>query len=83
MSGVVRELILKATNAAVKKKALGYIKAWAKQFEDTRDPNLALMGELYDQLRRKSEPIMHKRQRRSLTVQTLPLMSQNLSPKML
>jgi hypothetical protein len=39
----------------VKKKALGYIKAWAKQFEDLRDPNLGIMGELYDQLRAKSE----------------------------
>jgi signal transducing adaptor molecule len=39
----------------VKKKALGYIKAWAKQFEETGDSNLGLMGELYDQLRAKSE----------------------------
>jgi len=38
----------------VKKKALTYIKAWAKQFADTGDPNLGLMGELYDQLRAKS-----------------------------
>lgn len=44
-----------ATVAPVKKKALGYIKAWAKQFEDSRDPNLGMMGELYDQLRAKSE----------------------------
>lgn len=46
---------IQATNAAVKKKALGYIKAWAKQFEDTKDPNLGMMGELYDQLRAKGE----------------------------
>jgi signal transducing adaptor molecule len=39
----------------VKKKALGYIKAWAKQFEETGDPNLGIMGEYYDQLRAKSE----------------------------
>ncbi|KAI9636935.1 uncharacterized protein MKK02DRAFT_34014 [Dioszegia hungarica] len=44
----------RATNAAVKKKALGYIKAWAKQFEDTKEPNLTLMSELYDQLRAKN-----------------------------
>lgn len=47
-----------ATNAQVKKKALGYIKAWAKQFEDTGDSNLGLMGELYDQLRGKSELVI-------------------------
>lgn len=39
----------------MKKKALGYIKAWAKQFEETGDPNLGIMGEYYDQLRAKSE----------------------------
>ena len=39
----------------MKKKALGYVKTWAKQFEDTGDPNLGVMGELYDQLRAKSE----------------------------
>ncbi|EIW65817.1 hypothetical protein TREMEDRAFT_36025 [Tremella mesenterica DSM 1558] len=44
----------RTTNALVKKKALAYIKAWAKQFEDTGDPNLGLMGELYDQLRAKN-----------------------------
>jgi signal transducing adaptor molecule len=38
----------------VKKKALGYIKAWAKQFEEPGDRNLGIMGELYDQLRAKS-----------------------------
>jgi signal transducing adaptor molecule len=38
----------------VKKKALGYIKSWAKQFEEAGDSNLGLMGELYDQLRAKS-----------------------------
>ena len=43
----------------MKKKALTYIKAWAKQFEDTGDPNLGLMGEFYDQLRAKSA--IHKR----------------------
>ena len=42
------------TAAPVKKKALGYIKAWAKQFEDTGDSNLGVMGEFYDQLRAKS-----------------------------
>jgi signal transducing adaptor molecule len=42
----------------VKKKALGYIKAWAKQFEETGDSNLGLMGELYDQLRAKSMSIL-------------------------
>ena len=45
---------VQATVAPVKKKALGYIKAWAKQFEEIGDPNLGLMGELYDQLRAKS-----------------------------
>ena len=40
-----------ATAGPVTKKALAYIKAWAKQFEETGDPNLGLMGELYDQLR--------------------------------
>lgn len=49
------ELMIQTVNAAVKKKALGYIKAWAKQFHDLKDPNLALMGELYDQLRAKSK----------------------------
>ncbi|ORY24203.1 hypothetical protein BCR39DRAFT_582372 [Naematelia encephala] len=44
----------RATAAPVKKKALGYIKSWAKQFEDLGDPNLGMMGELYDQLRAKS-----------------------------
>ncbi|WVQ81366.1 hypothetical protein IAT38_003489 [Cryptococcus sp. DSM 104549] len=43
----------RATAAPVKKKALVYIKAWAKQFEETGDPNLGIMGELYDQLRSK------------------------------
>jgi signal transducing adaptor molecule len=46
---------IQATSAPVKKKALGYIKAWAKQFEETGDSNLGMMGELYDQLRAKSE----------------------------
>ena len=45
----------RTTQAVVKKKALGFIKAWAKQFEDTGDSNLGLMPELYDQLRAKSE----------------------------
>lgn len=49
------DTVCQATSAPVKKKALGYIKAWAKQFEDTGDSNLGLMGELYDQLRAKSE----------------------------
>ncbi|WWD21174.1 hypothetical protein CI109_105658 [Kwoniella shandongensis] len=44
----------RATAAPVKKKALSYIKAWAKQFEETGDANLGLMGELYDQLRAKN-----------------------------
>ncbi|CAD6580443.1 MAG: ESCRT-0 subunit protein hse1 [Tremellales sp. Tagirdzhanova-0007] len=44
----------RATAAPVKKKALIYIKAWAKQFEATGDPNLGMMGELYDQLRAKN-----------------------------
>lgn len=52
---VTSELTQQATNQAVKKKALGYIKEWAKQFEESGDPNLGLMGELYDQLRGKSE----------------------------
>ncbi|WWC91043.1 uncharacterized protein L201_005983 [Kwoniella dendrophila CBS 6074] len=43
----------RTTAAPVKKKALVYIKAWAKQFEETSDPNLGIMGELYDQLRAK------------------------------
>lgn len=47
----------------MKKKALGYIKAWAKQFEETRDSNLGLMGELYDQLRAKSESAFHRSRR--------------------
>jgi signal transducing adaptor molecule len=46
---------VQATAGPVKKKALSYVKAWAKQFEDTGDPNLGIMGELYDQLRAKSE----------------------------
>jgi signal transducing adaptor molecule len=41
----------------VQKKALGFVKSWAEQFEGTRDPNLGIMGELYDQLRAKSELI--------------------------
>ena len=44
----------------MKKKALGYIKAWAKQFEETGDSNLGLMGELYDQLRAKSMSSSHR-----------------------
>ncbi|WVQ93060.1 hypothetical protein IAU59_000124 [Kwoniella sp. CBS 9459] len=44
----------RATAAPVKKKALLFVKAWAKQLEDTGDPNLGLMGELYDQLRAKN-----------------------------
>ncbi|KAK8844167.1 hypothetical protein IAR55_006961 [Kwoniella newhampshirensis] len=44
----------RAAAAPVKKKALSYIKSWAKQFEETGDANLGLMGELYDQLRAKS-----------------------------
>ncbi|KAK4689366.1 signal transducing adaptor molecule, partial [Tremellales sp. Uapishka_1] len=44
----------RTTAAPVKKKALGFIKSWAKQFEDTGDANLGLMGELYDQLRAKN-----------------------------
>ncbi|GFZ47158.1 Class E vacuolar protein-sorting machinery protein hse1 [Saitozyma sp. JCM 24511] len=44
----------RATAGPVKKKALSYVKAWAKQFEDTGDPNLGIMGELYDQLRAKN-----------------------------
>lgn len=44
----------RSTNPAVKKKALGYIKDWAKQFEESGDANLGLMGELYDQLRAKN-----------------------------
>jgi signal transducing adaptor molecule len=51
----VRVADIQATSAPVKKKALGYIKAWAKQFEETGDSNLGMMGELYDQLRAKSE----------------------------
>ncbi|WRT69235.1 uncharacterized protein IL334_006219 [Kwoniella shivajii] len=43
----------RTTAAPVQKKALAYIKSWAKQFEDTGDPNLGIMGELYDQLRAK------------------------------
>lgn len=38
----------------VQRKALKYIKEWARQFEEKGDPNLGLMGELYDQLRAKS-----------------------------
>ena len=48
------KLTKQSTNATVKKKALGYIKDWAKQFEGSGDANLGLMGELYDQLRAKS-----------------------------
>lgn len=43
-----------ATSSPVKKKALSFVKSWAKQIEETGDPNLGLMGELYDQLRAKS-----------------------------
>jgi signal transducing adaptor molecule len=39
----------------VQRKALRYIKDWTKQFEESGDPNLGLMTELYDQLREKSE----------------------------
>ncbi|WVQ74449.1 hypothetical protein IAR50_004050 [Cryptococcus sp. DSM 104548] len=46
----------RTTAAPVKKKALVYIKEWARQFEATGDPNLGLMGELYDQLRSKNVP---------------------------
>jgi signal transducing adaptor molecule len=38
----------------VQKKALKYIHDWAEQFESSGEPNLGLMGELYDQLRAKS-----------------------------
>ncbi|WVN87815.1 uncharacterized protein L203_103010 [Cryptococcus depauperatus CBS 7841] len=41
----------RATALPVKKKSLRFVKAWAEQFESTGDPNLGLMGELYDQLR--------------------------------
>ncbi|WVR08922.1 hypothetical protein IAU60_005981 [Kwoniella sp. DSM 27419] len=44
----------RGTAAPVKKKALSFVKAWAKQFEETGDANLGLMGELYDQLRAKN-----------------------------
>ncbi|OWZ75656.1 class E vacuolar protein-sorting machinery protein HSE1 [Cryptococcus neoformans Tu401-1] len=44
----------RATSAPVKKKALSFVKSWAKQIEDTGDPNLGLMGEFYDQLRAKN-----------------------------
>ncbi|WVW79534.1 hypothetical protein I302_101503 [Kwoniella bestiolae CBS 10118] len=54
-TGALDRLVNDRTTAApVKKKALSYIKAWAKQFEDTGDPNLGIMGELYDQLRAKN-----------------------------
>lgn len=43
-----------STPAPVQKKALRYIHDWAKQFEESGEPNLGLMGELYDQLRAKS-----------------------------
>ncbi|ODO04779.1 hypothetical protein I350_05389 [Cryptococcus amylolentus CBS 6273] len=46
----------RTTAAPVKKKALVYIKEWARQFEATGNPNLGLMGELYDQLRSKNLP---------------------------
>lgn len=51
---VKSKLTKQSTNATVKKKALGYIKDWAKQFEGSGDANLGLVGELYDQLRAKS-----------------------------
>ncbi|ADV23103.1 glycosyl transferase, putative [Cryptococcus gattii WM276] len=44
----------RATSDPVKKKALSFVKSWAKQIEETGDPNLGLMGELYDQLRAKN-----------------------------
>ncbi|WOO78542.1 Class E vacuolar protein-sorting machinery protein HSE1 [Vanrija pseudolonga] len=53
----------RATVQPVQRKALKYIKEWARQFEEKGDPNLGLMGELYDQLRAKnftfddSEPV--------------------------
>ncbi|OCF56299.1 class E vacuolar protein-sorting machinery protein HSE1 [Kwoniella mangroviensis CBS 10435] len=54
-TGALDRLVNDRTTAApVKKKALSYIKSWAKQFEDTGDPNLGIMGELYDQLRAKN-----------------------------
>ncbi|ORX39295.1 hypothetical protein BD324DRAFT_619177 [Kockovaella imperatae] len=53
-TGALDRLVNDRTTAKpVQKKALGYIKSWAKQFEDTGDRNVGMMGELYDQLRRK------------------------------
>ncbi|WWC72936.1 uncharacterized protein I206_106900 [Kwoniella pini CBS 10737] len=54
-TGALDRLVNDRTTAApVKRKALTYIKSWAKQFEETGDPNLGIMGELYDQLRAKN-----------------------------
>ncbi|KAL7421009.1 ESCRT-0 subunit protein hse1 [Cryptotrichosporon argae] len=44
----------RATVQPVKKQALTYIKAWAKQFDELNDPNLGIMGEFYDGLRAKN-----------------------------
>ncbi|KAK1922734.1 glycosyl transferase [Papiliotrema laurentii] len=74
-TGALDRLVNDRTTAGpVKKKALGYIKAWAKQFEETGDANLGIMGELYDQLRSKNftfddpepvpESVIDERQRR-------------------
>ncbi|KAL1407493.1 ESCRT-0 subunit protein hse1 [Vanrija albida] len=49
--GLSRLVNDRMTVQPVQRKALKYIKEWAKQFEESGDPNLGLMGELYDQLR--------------------------------
>jgi len=65
----------------VKKTALGYIKEWAGEFEASGDSNLGLMGELYDQLRAKSQSCAAHSEH-GLTVQTSHLTSQRDQKKL-